>query len=203
MHYLHVLGPQHLIDSLFLCLVEPRKRHGGKAETLSWLVGIEQVAQTGEPVALGLNDAVERVKHRAVTGLVKREPHSYGFLTTLKVERMTLRHDDHHTVAIDIRNSAREGEISNAGLGRSANVWHAKEKNRFAKLEVMSDVLIRYAEHLNSHLIERIIERRPHPQREPRITAFHLAPNAHGLGLLAKRLFFSLILYLEQQTLLL
>ena len=52
-------------------------------------------------------------------------------------------------------------------------------------------------------LIERIIERRPHPQREPRITSFHLAPNAHGLGLLAKRLFFSLILYLEQQTLLL
>ena len=202
-HHLHILGPQHLVDGPLLRLVEPGKRHGVEAEPLGRHIRIEQVAQVGQPVALGVDDAVEGIEHRTVARLVKRQLYADGLFAALQVERVALGNDDHHAVAIDIRHGAGEREIADAWLGIVACAGHAEEEHGLAELEVMGDILVGGAENLNSHLIERVVERRPYAQRKPRIAPLHLAPDAHGFGLLAKRFLLGLIFYLEQQTLLL
>ena len=77
----------------------------------------------------------------------------------------------------------------------------AEKHDRTAKLEVVFDVLVGGAEHLDGPLVERVVEALAHPQREPRVTPLHLSGHAGGLGLSPKLLFLRVILHLEQQFL--
>ena len=71
MHHFHVFGLQHLVDRFLLRGVEPRETHGGEGEPLGGLVAVEEVAQVGQPVVLGMDDTVEGIKHHPVGGLIE------------------------------------------------------------------------------------------------------------------------------------
>ena len=107
----HVFSPQHFVDCAFLSHIEPGKRHRGKRETSSCHLRIEEIAEISQSVVLGFNDTVQGIEHHAVARLVKRQLHAYRLINTLQVERMTLRDNDHHAVALRVRYRAREREI--------------------------------------------------------------------------------------------
>ena len=58
MHDGDILGKQHLIDSMFLGGIEPRKTDWVKGEFLGLAAVVEEVAQLCEAIALGLCDFV-------------------------------------------------------------------------------------------------------------------------------------------------
>ena len=68
----HILGSQHLVDSMLLCGVQIRKAHVGKREGLGLLLGIEKVAQIGQ-TPFGAHCPVECFEHQAIGGLVEEE----------------------------------------------------------------------------------------------------------------------------------
>ena len=49
----HILGAQHLVDSMLLGWIKPWDRDGGEGETLEGKVGIEKVAKIGKTGATG------------------------------------------------------------------------------------------------------------------------------------------------------
>src|SRR3712207_1306553 len=105
----HVLAPQDLVDSPFLRGVQPRERHGLKAELLRFLPRIEEVSQVGQPIVLGPNGPIEGVKHGLVARFVKGKLHADGLFGRLKVEDgRRVGHGDNHTVAVYVGNSARK-----------------------------------------------------------------------------------------------
>ena len=79
----------------------------------------------------------------------------------------------------------------------------AEEGNRASELEIIFDLIIVLAKHLDHELVERVIIAIPHLQRIPGITPLHLPLQTHLFCLFAEGFLFCLILHLEQQTLLL
>ena len=73
MHHGHVLGPQYLVDSLFLGGVEPGETLWQEGEAVGGGRGVADVAQFGQTVALGLHDTVQGLEHQAVGRFVEGE----------------------------------------------------------------------------------------------------------------------------------
>ena len=80
-HHCHILGTQHLVDRLFLCGIEIREAHGLKGKALCFLRGIEKVAKITKS-ALATHGALKCLEHQAVTCFIKRQLHSYSFVTS-------------------------------------------------------------------------------------------------------------------------
>ena len=78
-----------------------------------------------------------------------------------------------------------------------------EEHHRTTELEVMLNVRVSGAYHLNGQLVQRVVIAASHLDWPPRLTALHLSLNAYLLGLLAKGFLFGLILQLQQESLLL
>ena len=194
----HVLCLQHFVDGLFLCGIQIRKSHGREAERLGLLAGIEEVSQITQP-PLGLHHTVERFEHRLIARLVEEQLDAH-VLCPLHVYQMpVVRHSHHHTVSVDIADGSRKVEILNLILVVNAEKGHGPPE-----LEVVFYlVVVTLPEHLHHQLVQRVIVAPAHLQRIPCITALHLPLQTHLLGLLAKGLLLSLILQLEQQSLLL
>ena len=72
MHNRHILGKQHLVDSMLLSGVEPWETDRGKGEFLGLAMVVEQVAQLSKAVALCLCHAVNGLEHKLVGVFVKR-----------------------------------------------------------------------------------------------------------------------------------
>ena len=198
MHHLHVLGLQHLVDGFLLCGVEPREAHGLEGERLGGLVAVEEVAQIGQPVVLGANHTVEGVEHHAVGGLVEEQLHAHGIGAALDVELVSLWHGHDHAVAVDIAHLGGEREVAQGFV-----LVHGEEHHGLAKLEVVLDVGVGGARHLQGHLVERIVGAAAHGEGKPRVATLHLAPHSHRLRLLAIGFLLRCVFHLEQRALLL
>ena len=108
----HVLGPQHLVDGVFLRAVEIRKVHVGKGESLCpHATGIEEVAEIAQ-TALGPHRALQRLEHHPIGGLVKTQLHANLSLGCLQVDnRGVVGQGNHHAVAVDVGNGALKRKV--------------------------------------------------------------------------------------------
>ena len=196
-HHFHVLGLQHFVDGLLLRGVEPGEAHRLERELSRRLVAVEEVAQVGQTVVLGMDDAVEGIEHHAVGGLVEEKLHADGIGRTLNVELMSLGNDHHHAVAVDIAHLGREGEIAYGAV-----LLHGEEHHGLAEFEVVGDVGVGGARHLNRHLVECVVGAAAHGEGKPRVATLHLAAHAHGLRLLSVGFLLHGVFHLEQGALL-
>ena len=201
----HVLGSQHIVDGALLARIQPRKTHGVKRECCCGLVGVEQVAQVGQAVALGLDDALQGVKHHAVARLVKEQLHANGLLRVLQFQRVALGDGGHHAVAVNIRYAAREAEVVDSGrlLEIACRRLGTEEHNRPAVLEVVVDLLVALAGHLDAVLVQGVVIGAADLEREPGVATCHLARQPDVLGHLAIGLLLLLVFHPEQFPLLL
>ena len=70
-HHHHVLGPEHLVDGVLLGGVEPGQLDVVEGEARRSGMAVEEVAQIGQTVAAGMDDAVQGIGHKPVAGLVE------------------------------------------------------------------------------------------------------------------------------------
>ena len=201
----HVLGPQHVIDGMLLARVQPRETHRVKAEGLGRLVAVEQVAQVGQAVALGLDDALQGIKHHAVTRFVKEQLNAHKFLGILQFQRMPLGDGDDHAVAVDIGDSPREAEEVDVGRLFQVARWRlgTEEHHRLAVLKVVINFLVALPGDLDAILVDGIVISAADLEREPRVAARHLARKADALAVQAIGLLLLLVFHPEQFPLLL
>ena len=73
MNHHDIFGAEHLVDGFLLGRIEPRETDGRKGELPDGSVGIEQVAEVCQAVALGLHHPVESLEHEPVGGLVEKQ----------------------------------------------------------------------------------------------------------------------------------
>ena len=199
-HNHHVLGSQHAVHGLLLRLVQIGEREGREGERLRLDVArtrIEQVAQIGQPVAVGFHHAVERVEHHLVTGLVERQLHAHLFGVLEVAQRHIVGHDHHHAVAVHITHGARKREIFQFITGRPT-----EEGDGASEFKIMFNVLILRAVDFHGELVQRIVVGLAHLYRPPGIAALQFALHAHGSRLLTESLFLRRIFHLQQHFLL-
>ena len=201
----YILGPQHIVDGTLLTVVEPRKAHRLEGESRSRLMRVEQVAQIGQTGALGARDAVQGVEHDAITRLIKEQLQPHGCVGILQLQGVTLGDGDDHAVTIDKGGGSSEVEVADASgqLQVALGCLGLEEHDGFAVLEVVVDVLVGGASHLDAELVQGVVVGAADAQRVPGITARHLARQPHGLGVQAIGLLLLLIFDLEQVPLLL
>ena len=149
---------------------------------------IKQVTQITQP-SLSTNGTVQRLHHQAIAGLIERQlyPHLLGPLQINNAG--VVRNCHHHTVAIDITDNTRKGEITDARC-----LCFRKENDRPPVFKVMLYIRVCRAVYLHRQLVERVIVTLAHTERPPGITSLYLPPYTDGLGLLAVGLLLSLIL---------
>ena len=85
MHHSHILRPQHLIDSLFLSCIQPRKAQRIESKFLRLHLSCKEIAQILKAIVLCIYDIVESMKHCSVTGLIKEQLHS-KFIHRLNID---------------------------------------------------------------------------------------------------------------------
>ena len=155
MHHTHILGAQHIVHCAFLTRVEPLEPHRLKGERTGGLTGVKQVAQVGQAGALGIDDALQGIKHDTVTRLVKEQLQAYGHCGILQLQGVPLGDGDDHSVAVNIGYAAGEIEETDAlGLFKVAcRRIGIKEHDWLAVLEIVVDFLVGLACHLDAELV--------------------------------------------------
>ena len=196
----HVLGPQNIVHGPLLARIQPREAHVLETEGLDRLAAVKQVAQIGQAVALGVDDALQGVKHHAVTRLVKEQLHAQRQLGILQLQRVPFGDGDDHAVTVHIGDVAREVEkVDVPGLPEVAlGHFGLEEHDGLAVLEIMVDFLVALARHLDAVLVQRIVVGAPHAQRKPGIAARHLARQADALAVQAISLLLLPVFLAEQ-----
>ena len=165
-------------------------------------MGVEEVAQVGQPVAAGLHDAVEGVKHQFVGGLVKKELHAEVLAVLYFRSHAVLGDDDHHAVTVGITDRAGLFEIGDLGLSLSL-FCHSEKAHGTAVFEIVLDVRVLGAENLHHQLVEGVVVGPAATDGKPGVATLHLPAQSDGLGLSAVSLLLGVVFDLEQQALLL
>ena len=110
-YHRYVLRPQHTVHGLLLRLVQIGKLHRGKAERLSLLLRIKEVAQIPQP-SFRPHHALQRVEHHPIRRLVERQLHAHLLLATLQVyQRRIVGNAHHHPFPVDIAHRTRKVEV--------------------------------------------------------------------------------------------
>ena len=145
----HVLGSQHLIDGILLRPIQIREVHRSKAECLCLLTGVEQITQITQ-TSFCLDDTVEGIKHRLITGLIEEELNTH-ILSSLNINKLTIvGHSHHHPVTINITDGTRKREVFDLIL-----IILLEKHHRSSELEIMFYLIIfALTEHLNNELVE-------------------------------------------------
>ena len=204
-HHHHVLGPEHLVDGVLLGGVEPGQLDVVEGEARRSSMAVEEVAQIGQTVAAGMDDAVQGIGHKPVAGLVEVELHTHLVAASRQgAHPSVVGQGDDHAVAVDIAHHAGEVKVMQTVLtGMMLVGHHAEEGDGAAILKVVLDILVVGAEDLDSQLVEGIVKGVADAQRQPHVATLHQSRHTAFLGLLAKFLFLRFIFQPEQHALLL
>ena len=199
MHDGHILGSQHAIDRLLLGGVQIRETHWVESEMLGiQRFGIEQIAQVGQSVVLGLDDLLQCVGHRAVTGLVKRKLHTETLRVLQFYDAGVVGNGHHHAITVNIAHRGGVFEVFDGSVVSRSD----KERHWPSELEVLLNVFVGGAEHLHHQLVQAVVVAAPHTERPPGIAPLDETVHPACLRLLAEGLALALILNIEQQALL-
>ena len=95
------------------------------------------------------------------------------------------------------------GIVGITGISGSTVRYSPEKNHRAPELEIVLDVLITGAVHLNAQLVETVIIALTGFQGEPGISTLHLPLHPDGLGELAEILLFAVVFNLQQHALLL
>ena len=79
MNHSHILCPQNLVHSLFLCWIQPRQTNRSERKLLNFLSGIEQITQISKSIAPCFHRTIQCIKHHSIACFVETQLTTFLF----------------------------------------------------------------------------------------------------------------------------
>ena len=194
----HVACTQHLVDGRLLRGVQPGEADGIEFSEAGFQGAQQCIAQFGQAIAFGAEHVGQCFEHRAVAGLVEVELHTQPVGRLNIYNSPSARHYYHHAGLVGITDASLEVVVVEASV-----CCLSEEADGASILEVVFDVGIFGAGHLQHQLVQRVVVTASGGDGEPAHAALHLACHAHGFRLPAELFLLVFVLHAQQQLLLL